>query len=614
MERLLHDIPEIETKSSAYKQGSQLMYYKELDVSHVISHDDTLNHHSMTDSEDEHTDQSEIDLSASFGLNVESMCSRIYHVGRAVNNDISNIKEKMSWPPKLEELHLSECMRFIPTSLYNLIAIVTGVTDEVPDPESALNIRDESNHRRVLSLCQDIVSLGTKGRVLTPKSLACGMTLRHYSANKPTSCLVSGLGNSVGYHTLLRLETAAALQTQAEDIPSGFSSGKWTTLVWDNIDFSEETLTGADTTHFVNGIMLQKALSDTSDRVQSANISRTVKKMPQQDKGIVAISHSARDRIGPPVLEKRAGDEHHRLICPTLIDLAYLMIKEVHHNPRKLPSWKHFNQGMWTSSENEKTAIHYMPLIEAPATDINTINTILVRSIAIADQLNLKKIVLVFDQAIYAKIQELRWKHHIYAERTIVRMGEFHTIMSYLSILGKRFNSGGLGDIMVESGVVAAGSLPSVLSGKHYNRAARAHKLVYEALSRLRIRQFLGELDEVNANAILEEADRMSTSHMKPEFLDQNMEQLTKFSELYDQHVASQCGSNPTYKYWSSYLDMVQLLLIFIRATRVSDWDLHLATIQEMLPWFFAYNRTNYCRYEEQNLLFSNHHFYSSYR
>lgn len=33
---------------------------------------------------------------------------------------------------------------------------------------------------------------------------------------------------------------------------------------------------------------------------------------------------------------------------------------------------------------------------------------------------------------------------------------------------------------LIESGIVVAGSLPSVMSGKNYNRAARAHRLVFE--------------------------------------------------------------------------------------------------------------------------------------
>ena len=40
---------------------------------------------------------------------------------------------------------------------------------------------------------------------------------------------------------------------------------------------------------------------------------------------------------------------------------------------------------------------------------------------------------------------------------------------------------------MIESEIVAPGSVKGVLSGKHYNRSIRAHKMVYEALERLRL-------------------------------------------------------------------------------------------------------------------------------
>ena len=51
-------------------------------------------------------------------------------------------------------------------------------------------------------------------------------------------------------------------------------------------------------------------------------------------------------------------------------------------------------------------------------------------------------------------------------------------------------------DIMIESDIVAAGSVNGVLSGKHYNRSIRAHKLIYEAMQRLRVKAFLKSLPE----------------------------------------------------------------------------------------------------------------------
>ena len=45
--------------------------------------------------------------------------------------------------------------------------------------------------------------------------------------------------------------------------------------------------------------------------------------------------------------------------------------------------------------------------------------------------------------------------------------------------------------------------------------------------------------------------------------------------------------------FWKSYIVMVTLLLRFIQP-REGNWNLHLACIRDMLPWMFAYDRTNY--------------------
>ena len=42
---------------------------------------------------------------------------------------------------------------------------------------------------------------------------------------------------------------------------------------------------------------------------------------------------------------------------------------------------------------------------------------------------------------------------------------------------------------------------------------------------------------------------------------------------------------------------MIILLLDFLRATREGNWSLHLQSIKEMIPWFYAYDHINYSRY-----------------
>ena len=106
------------------------------------------------------------------------------------------------------------------------------------------------------------------------------------------------------------------------------------------------------------------------------------------------------------------------------------------------------------------------------------------------DTLELKEIVCVFDQALYAKAAEITWKHEKF-KNLILRMGAFHTICNLLSTTGKRFQDAGLRDLCVESGVIAEGSITAVMEGRKYNHAVRLHKIVYEAMMRLALKGFL---------------------------------------------------------------------------------------------------------------------------
>ena len=64
--------------------------------------------------------------------------------------------------------------------------------------------------------------------------------------------------------------------------------------------------------------------------------------------------------------------------------------------------------------------------------------------------------------------------------------------------------------------------------------------------------------------------------------------------------------------FWEEYINMVMLLLQFIKAERTGNWSLHLSTTTAMVPHFFSRNRVNYARWlpvyvSDINKLHSNH-------
>ena len=44
-------------------------------------------------------------------------------------------------------------------------------------------------------------------------------------------------------------------------------------------------------------------------------------------------------------------------------------------------------------------------------------------------------------------------------------------------------------------------------------------------------------------------------------------------------------------------MDMIEIVLGLLRASREGDFELHLNAVRHMIPWFFAYDRLNYARY-----------------
>ena len=151
---------------------------------------------------------------------------------------------------------------------------------------------------------------------------------------------------------------------------------------------------------------------------------------------------------------------------------------------------------------------------------------------------------------------------------------------------------------MIESEIIAPGSVKGVLTGKHYNRSIRVHKIIYEALERLRWKAFekslttaeKATLDSVGVNL---KAD----SNLDNFWNDCSSTNVIDIKRMFDQFVTQRSDVNPLFAFWSKYIDMVQLLLLQIRATRTTDWRLHLSSLRAMISWFFATDRVNYSRY-----------------
>ena len=168
-------------------------------------------------------------------------------------------------------------------------------------------------------------------------------------------------------------------------------------------------------------------------------------------------------------------------------DMALNMLR---HKAVIRSGWTEFIQ---TLSQNEcVTIIGYLPILQAPAHEFDTLNTVAKRCMYIWAALGQQHTVLRVDQALYCKLVELKWAIPEYQKKLVVQLGGLHISMCFQKAIGNHMKGSGLVEAWVESGLLGPNATEHVTNGKAYKRAMRAHKITLQSLWQLLI-PFLSE-------------------------------------------------------------------------------------------------------------------------
>ena len=92
-----------------------------------------------------------------------------------------------------------------------------------------------------------------------------------------------------------------------------------------------------------------------------------------------------------------------------------------------------------------------MPLIQAPAHDFDTLNTVVQRCMHISEKLGQKYTAITVDQALYFKLMDLKWSVPRYKDSVFPRLGGLHITMNFMKCIGDHMNGSGVHEIWVES-------------------------------------------------------------------------------------------------------------------------------------------------------------------
>lgn len=492
----------------------------------------------------------------------------------------------------------------IPESLYMFLEILFGgerlFEGDIQDTYT-LEEKDSERHRKVLSLAQDIVYGVSCGKKWTPKHVGLGSTMHQVTRSKDLVKLFHRAGHILSYDQILQVDTIlaeSALKSLDQEtgavIPPNLQQGKFVHFSADNIDILDETIDGKNTFHATQIAAWQRGQESVSLLSSLKPSKRRTLEVPESMDRIEQTEVKTSEPVFLKAIETRwfeSTKSEKEELSAQAKDMAFHILR---HNGVTTSSWTGFNQKLSKGEKTEVTQVGYMPILQAPAHELDTLNAVVKRCMHVADALGQRYTVITVDQALYCKLVELKWAVKEYRDKLIVQLGGLHISMCFLATIGNHMASTGLLEAWVESGLLGPNSAEKVLNGKEYKRAMRAHKITAQALWRKLVPFLLRKCEKFPelANKIKES---LSATDPVQELIASVMS--NEFKTMLKEFEAEKSQENVNFKLWWSYLEMVTILLNFTRAQREGNWALYLGSFRAMMPYFFRYDHLNYAKW-----------------
>ena len=128
--------------------------------------------------------------------------------------------------------------------------------------------------------------------------------------------------------------------------------------------------------------------------------------------------------------------------------LSWIMCRQFHQQ-QYIPGWTGFNIRVRDQVALMESTVQYLDCLDTPATETATIQEVMERALKMKDALKISETVCVFDLSIFAKAAEIKWKSPEKYKDCVLVLGAFRRIMSFMSILAKRFGDAGVRDTLV---------------------------------------------------------------------------------------------------------------------------------------------------------------------
>lgn len=176
-----------------------------------------------------------------------------------------------------------------------------------------------------------------------------------------------------------------------------------------------------------------------------------------------------------------------------------------------VPMWVGFNSLLVDNNSPKQIVSYLTPINESPTNKSVVLET-MKQSQKICKEVKQSSIQVTYDLAIAKVALEMQASYKPNLDNLFIHLGPFHIMMAYFKAIGKVIMDCGLTNVMVQSNLLASGSVNGFLEGKHFNRCKRLHPLMAVGLEILHFKSFLEMDNTVVTDQIVDEITRLRAS------------------------------------------------------------------------------------------------------
>lgn len=526
-----------------------------------------------------------------------------------IKSDIKGVMQsKDNYATSLEMSSVENSLQFIPESLQLLLSTIFVGKDK---------------EMKICSIGQAIMQAARPRALLLPLQLGLGVQMHHQFASKFLIETLDKFGFTCSYAEVQAYERSAAITKKA--VEKGFQPGHFIQYVADNADHNIRTIDGHDTFHGMGIIACITPKIELSSVIPRIKV--TAKDIA--DVGCIRIEPYTKKKDGAKSLAFITIRDNQERQQESNDDIMWKISLSLCKFPR--PGWSGMMKLVSKGSHPGQSSVMFLPMIDLDPGDLTCIHSTLRFVSANAQQYGVTPI-LTFDQPLWWKAMTMieNEPNNSPLKSIIVRLGGFHTLMSFLGSIGHLMQGSGLKELLEL--VYAPNTVPKMLEGKAIARAVRGHLLVDGALNTLLTSKVFNlELpcsaknlsDETDPMAVYDEQDTLpraadlDSSH--PVERPSIAGDLAFASDLYDSMISGTAtvvdetetlqmiadkiqeekltlGNDRTARFWIQYMKMIDIVRAFIRSERTGDWKLHLETLGDMMPYMAAAGHNLYVK------------------